>query len=130
MKDKDVQYWIEISEYDLKVAEGMLEKGYYIYVGFMCHQSIEKILKGIYIKNYNQIPPHIHKLDRLIEESGIKDLFSESQLDLIDELTPLNIQARYPAYKDSIYRLVTKEKGEDILQKTKELWKWLRQNID
>lgn len=130
MEDKDIQYWIDISEYDLDVAGGMLEKGYYIYVGFMCHQSIEKMLKAIYVKNNNKIPPYIHKLDRLIYESKIKNLFSETQLDFIDELTPLNIQARYPAYKDSIYKLVTREKAEDILKKTKGLWKWLRQKID
>lgn len=130
MEDKDIQYWVDISEYDLTVAEGMLEKGYYIYVGFMCHQAIEKIIKAIYVRNNNKIPPYIHKLDRLIEETGIKNLFSEIQLDFIDELAPLNIQARYPAYKDSIYKLVNKEKAEYILGKSKELWKWLRQKID
>lgn len=130
MEDKDIQYWIDISEYDLDVAKGMLEKGYYIYVGFMCHQAIEKILKAIYVRNNDRIPPYVHKLDRLIEEAGIKNLFSEIQLDFIDELTPLNIQARYPAYKDSIYKLVNKEKAECIFKKSKELWKWLRQKID
>ena len=63
MEDKDVQYWIDISEYDLKVAECLLERGYYLYVGFMCHQSIEKMLKAIYEKNNNKTPPYTHKLD-------------------------------------------------------------------
>jgi len=129
MEDEDVLYWIEISEYDLKVAEGMLEKGYYIYVGFMCHQSIEKLLKAIYVKNNNKTPPYIHKLDRLIEEAGIRFQFTEKELSFVDELTPLNIQARYPVYKDSIYKLVSKNQADDILQKTKGLWKWLREKI-
>ena len=129
MEDEDVLYWIEISEYGLKVAEGMLEKGYYIYVGFMCHQSIEKLLKAIYVKNNNKTPPYIHKLDRLIEEAGIRFQFTEKELSFVDELTPLNIQARYPVYKDSIYKLVSKNKADDILQKTKGLWKWLREKI-
>lgn len=130
MEERNIRYWIDISEYDLKVAEGMLEKGYYIYVGFMCHQSIEKILKAIYVKNIDKMPPYIHKLDKLIDESGIKTLFSKIQLSFIDELTPLNIQARYPAHKDSVYKLVSKEKAEDVLLKTQELWKWLRQNLN
>jgi len=130
MEDKDVQYWIDISEYDLKVAECLLERGYYIYVGFMCHQSIEKMLKAIYVKNNNKTPPYTHKLDRLIEEAKISNLFSVTQLSFIDELTPLNIQARYPVYKDSIHKFIKKERAEDILQKTQELWKWLRQRIE
>lgn len=76
------------------------------------------------------MPPFIHKLDKLIDESGIKTIFSEAQLSFIDELTPLNIQARYPACKNSVYKLVSKGKADNILHKTKELWKWLRQNID
>jgi len=130
MDDKDIQYWIDISEYDLTVAECLLEQKHYIYVGFMCHQSIEKMLKAIYVKNNNKIPPYTHKLDRLIEEARISSLFSEAQLSFIDELTPLNIQARYPVYKNSIHKLVTKERAGDILQKTQELWKWLRQRIE
>ena len=37
---KTVAYWIKISEYDLEVAEAMLEKKHYLYVCFMCHQSV------------------------------------------------------------------------------------------
>jgi len=39
-----VLYWIEISDYDLDTAEAMLESKRYLYVGFMCHQAIEKQL--------------------------------------------------------------------------------------
>lgn len=45
MSDKN--YWIEIAKYDLETAEAMLKSKRYLYVGFMCHQSIEKILKAI-----------------------------------------------------------------------------------
>jgi HEPN domain-containing protein len=41
------KYWLEIASYDLKTAEAMLNSKRFLYVGFMCHQSIEKILKGI-----------------------------------------------------------------------------------
>ena len=45
MNDK-VTYWIEMSDYDLETADAMLVTGRYLYVGFMCHQIIEKILKA------------------------------------------------------------------------------------
>jgi HEPN domain-containing protein len=43
--DNKVPYWVEISDYDLDTAEAMLASKRYLYVGFMCHQTIEKILK-------------------------------------------------------------------------------------
>ena len=39
-----VKYWLELAEYDLETAKVMLNGGRYLYVGFMCHQVIEKIL--------------------------------------------------------------------------------------
>ena len=41
-----VQYWIDIAEYDMETASAMLQTGRYLYVGFMCHQTMEKILKA------------------------------------------------------------------------------------
>jgi len=40
MKEK-VRYWVELSDYDFDTAIAMLKTGRYLYVGFMCHQSIE-----------------------------------------------------------------------------------------
>jgi HEPN domain-containing protein len=48
-ENKTINYWIDLSEYDLNVAESLLEKGHYLYMGFMCHQSVEKMLKAIYV---------------------------------------------------------------------------------
>jgi HEPN domain-containing protein len=39
-------YWAEIADYDLDTAEAMLATKRYLYVGFMCHQTIEKLLKA------------------------------------------------------------------------------------
>ena len=45
--DDKVIYWVEMSDYDIETADAMLATGRYLYVGFMCHQTIEKILKAI-----------------------------------------------------------------------------------
>ena len=37
---KNVAYWIEMSDYDLETAKAMLITGRYLYIGFMCHQTI------------------------------------------------------------------------------------------
>jgi HEPN domain-containing protein len=128
LENKTVAYWIDLSEYDLKVAESLSEKGHYLYMGFMCHQSVEKMLKAVYVAKFDAAPPYIHKLDKLIELTGLKDAMSEVQYDLIDELIPLNIQARYPAYKDSIYKLIDDIKAKEIFKKTGALISWLKQH--
>ncbi|MDR1700902.1 MAG: HEPN domain-containing protein [Lachnoclostridium sp.] len=40
-------YWKDIAEYDLETAEAMFRTGRWLYVVFMCQQSIEKLCKGI-----------------------------------------------------------------------------------
>ncbi len=40
--DDKVKYWLELSDYDLGTALAMLNSKRYLYVGFMCHQTIEK----------------------------------------------------------------------------------------
>jgi len=60
MSEDTIQHWINIAEYDLQVAESMLEKKHYLYVGFMCHQAIEKLLKAYYVRNKKETPPYIH----------------------------------------------------------------------
>lgn len=96
-------------------------------MGFMCHQSVEKMLKAIYVKKHDAVPPYIHKLDKLIELTGLE--LPEDNIDLIDELTPLNIQARYPAYKEAIYRLIDKEKAKEILSRTGDIISWLKASL-
>ena len=54
---------------------------------------------------------------------------SEKTIHFIDELTPLNIQARYPAYREAIYSLIDKEKAAQIIEKTEELLQWLKAQI-
>ncbi|MDU9050425.1 MAG: HEPN domain-containing protein [Candidatus Electrothrix sp. Rat3] len=49
-----VQYWVELSEYDIETAQAMLKSRRYLYVGFMAHQSVEKILKACYVKGQRQ----------------------------------------------------------------------------
>ncbi len=46
--NEKVKYWIDLYDYDLVMAEAMQKNEHYLYVGFMCHQTIEKIFKAYY----------------------------------------------------------------------------------
>ena len=127
--DDKVIYWVEMSDYDVETADAMLATGRYLYVGFMCHQTIEKILKAYWTKNLTEIPLKIHSLSRLAEKTGLSELFTEEQLDFIDRLEPLNIEARYPSYKERLMKSLTKEYCTTLLQDTKNLQQWIKSKL-
>ncbi len=125
--NQKIGYWLDLSRYDLETAEVMMEGKKFLYVGFMCHQAIEKTLKAFYVMIKNDNPPYIHNLRRLAKQCEIYDQFSDEQKDLIDRLNPLNIEARYPTYKENLLKSLTSEKCGDTISKTKELHKWIKQ---
>jgi len=120
MSDKTV-YWVDISDYDLGTADAMFRTGRYLYVGFMCHQVIEKILKGLYTKQTGLIPPYTHSLAYLAQKTGLLDILNEQQKDFLLKLEPLNIEARYPADKEKMTKELTEPVCISLLKNTSEL---------
>lgn len=128
MVDK-VRYWAELSDYDLDTAQAMLETRRFLYVGFMCHQVIEKALKAYWSKVLEEPPLKIHHLSRLAAKSGLINELSEDQMDFIDSLEPLNIEARYPSYKEQLMKVLTSEYCKELLEKTKALQLWIKDRL-
>ena len=60
--EEKIDYWINLSDNDLKVAHTLLKGKHYLYVGFMCHQVIEKIFKAYYTILKADSPPYTHDL--------------------------------------------------------------------
>lgn len=124
---KKNEYWFDGAEYDLKTAKAMLETKRFLYVGFMCHQTIEKALKGLFVtKCPNEELPYIHKLVRLANLCGITDEMSEEQLALLDVLNPLNVDARYPVNKELLLKSLSQERCEKLIKETEALLEWLK----
>ena len=124
-----VSYWTEISDYDFETAIAMQKTGRYLYVGFMCHQSVEKILKAYHCASTKDDPPYIHSLSRLAEKSGLLKELSSEQLDIIDELEPLNIESRYPSYKEKLMQSLNESRCEKLLNDTLSLISWIKNKL-
>jgi HEPN domain-containing protein len=60
--EEKIKYWTDLAESDLQVANTLMNGGHYLYVGFMCHQIIEKIFKGYYTALLDEKPPFTHDL--------------------------------------------------------------------
>jgi HEPN domain-containing protein len=128
MNDK-VKYWVELSDYDYDTAIAMQQGSRYLYVGFMCHQTIEKILKAYFNSKSNEPAPYTHSLSYLAKKADVYDSMTEEFKAFIDLLEPLNIEARYPSHKERLMKSLTKERCESILQNTKSLQQWIKERL-
>ena len=127
--DKIVEHWVERAEYDLGTAKAMLDTGRYLYVGYMCQQAGEKLLKAIIAQQNKENLP-IHNLSRLVEIAEIKNHLTSEQFNFLAELTPYCIEARYGDYKESLSEIINEQKAKEIYEKTQEIFKWLYREID
>ena len=125
MIDK-IKYWLDLSDYDLETAIAMQQSKRYLYVGFMCHQTIEKIFKAYFTYLKNEVAPFSHSLSYIAKKGEFYKEFSDDQKDFIDHVEPLNIEARYPSHKERLLKSLNKEKCQEILNNTKKLQEWIK----
>ena len=128
-KGEKVKYWIDLSDRDLQAATTLASGGHYLWAGFMCHQVIEKIFKGFYSALLDDTPPFRHELDLLAMRGGFYETLNEEQIAFLDVLNPLNIEARYPEYKNRISKSFNGEICEDLLKQVEKLQQWTKEKI-
>ena len=126
--DKIVAHWVERSQYDLDTAKVMLDTGRYLYVAYMCQQTVEKMLKALIAQQDKENFP-IHNLNRLAEIAEISNELTPEQFNFIAELTPYHIEARYGDYKESLSEIISEKKAQQVYKKTREIYKWIYQKI-
>jgi len=68
----ETEAWVEDAEYDLQSAKVMLDSGRYFFVVFMCHLTIEKLLKSVIVERQGLEPPRMHNLFGLIARAGLR----------------------------------------------------------
>lgn len=124
--NKKTQYWLDIAHYDLVSAKAMLESKRFLYVGFLCHQTMEKCLKAYFWHKRKNEPPHTHNLLILLEMSGLIERDCEKFIPLFNELMPLNIQARYPEDKELLLKSLSFKKSQELYLRTKDCYSWIK----
>lgn len=128
-KEEKVQYWLNIAEEDLDVAEDMHKTKHWLYVAFMCHQVMEKLLKAYWTATREDLPPYIHSHVKLLDDCGLLNQMTEEQLEFIDFMVPMNIEARYPEYKQNLAAHLNEQVSLDIIDKTKQFKQWILQKF-
>jgi len=106
----------------------MLDTGRYLYVAYMCQQTVEKMLKALIAQQDKENFP-IHNLNRLAEIAEISNELTPEQFNFIAELTPYHIEARYGDYKESLSEIINEKKAQQVYKKPREIYKWIYQKI-
>ena len=104
----------------------MVETGRYIYVLFMCHLSVEKLLKGLYEAVWGKVPPKTHNLLFLSKEVSLE--VPEDHLKVLEALNDLSIATRYPEDIDALVKSFKRRRVENYLARTRNLLRWLRKD--
>ena len=119
MIEQQLKYeeWFFQSDYDLETAQHMLKARRNIYCIFMCHLSLEKALKGLFIKRLNQFPPKIHALMYFV--NIIQLALSDENLLFIKKIDSLSIPTRYPEDLGAMMALYTSRQTKSIYEQTK-----------
>ena len=127
MAEQQLKYeeWFFQSDYDLETAQQMLQSGRNIYSIFMCHLSLEKALKGLFIKRFNEIPPKLHSLMYFVNK--IQLVISDEYLLFIEKIDRLSITTRYPEDLRAMITHYTPEQTKSIYEQTKTIQQWLKQ---
>jgi len=124
--ENKINYWLDMAQYDLDTARAMLDRERYLYVGFMCHQVIEKSIKAYFWNSQHEEPPYTHNLLILASKSNLTEHINEDMKKLLNRLMPLNIQARYPQDKEELLKILTNQVCIDLLKQTEDLFLWIR----
>jgi HEPN domain-containing protein len=120
--------WIASSNYDMQTAKAMFETGRYLYVVFICHLAMEKMLKALLSQKYPQdIPPKIHNLITLAQKAGIKP--PDNLKDFFLRIDNVSVVTRYPEDMRALAKDFNKESAKLILSETRKILKWLKQNL-
>ena len=77
----------------------------------------------------DETPPKIHDLNKLAERAALIDDLSEEQLDFLEELTPFNIEARYPSHKEIMAAKLTENYSKTLLVRSEAFLCWTKKKL-
>jgi HEPN domain-containing protein len=89
----------------------------------LCHQVIEKGLKGLHIEQKSELAPRSHDLAKLARAVGLSKEFEP----IIDEIDSDYLASRYPDAAEGIpAENFGEAEADSVLKRTKEVFLWIQ----
>ncbi|MBI5326142.1 MAG: HEPN domain-containing protein [Ignavibacteriae bacterium] len=125
--EEQIKYWMNSAESDLPVAERLFKMGDYNWCLYIGHLVLEKILKAHFVKDNNKIPPKTHDLLKLVNSTSL--ILDDEKKLFLNRVNTFNIEVRYPEDKQKFYQLCTQEFADKNFKEIKEIYNWLKSQI-
>ena len=102
-----IRYWKTTAAMDWKRVNLLFKNRDYVYALFLAHLTLEKLVKGHWVKdNKANYPPKIHNLNKIIAQTKL-DL-SEDEKNFCADMNKFQIEGHYPDYVSNIYKIINK----------------------
>lgn len=107
-KQEHIGYWVTGTEDSWESASVLMHSNHNSMAAFCFHLSIEKLLKGIWVKNNEgNFPPRIHNLITLHNGANLNlepDILAE-----FSSINSWNLEGRYTEYRTKMYLAINKQ---------------------
>lgn len=135
-KAEKYQYWAMLADYDMETARVLIDGSRWVYVAFMCHQALERQLKGMYVYYADKEAPKSHNLPFLFDklqncpgfpaEGALDDGAIARYEDFFTEIM-FYYMSDYPfSYKRITSRLIDRNTGMKLYEQVKKCMEELR----
>ncbi len=127
-KNEYINYWRQLANEDFETAEYNFLGKRHVPGLFFLHLAIEKMLKANWVyDNLSNTPPFTHDLQKIASETELN--FAAEQYDYLSVINTWNIEARYPDYKKTLFKIADESYLKHHLEKCKFILKWLQERI-
>jgi HEPN domain-containing protein len=123
---RDTANWIALADYDIETARHMLATERFLYVVFLCHLALEKLLKAHVAEVTQNVPIKTYDLIYLVKKAELE--VPGDYLDFIGKINTASIPTRYPEDLTRSLKEYPKAVAKDYLNQTMELIEWLKQH--
>lgn len=121
---KTPEEWLIQAEDDMGTADHLFSSGRYIYAVFFSHLAIEKALKAIYHRKFDELPPKTHSLSGLLKMNELAPPLNIEKF--IIDLDQASVATRYPEELMKLRLAYPRPVVERIVSQTKEALEWAK----
>jgi len=122
-----VEYWKATAKHDFETMKFLFKGKRHSDSLFFGHIVLEKILKGLVVRNTGGQAPYTHNLILLM--SIALPGFAKEYKDLLNDVNDFNIRSRYPEQKLEFYKKCTPIYTKKYYEKIVELYTFLCQKL-
>lgn len=123
---KAINFWLKSAKENFETAKAMYKTKRWSFVFFMCQQTIEALLKAVYVIKKKENPPFIHSLPQLAVKTNLN--VPEDVAKFFAMLSRHYIESRYMEERFD-KNIFNKENATKIIQDTDKAIKWLTQEM-